>query len=102
MADCFIQNIGKGLWLSILELKVRSKDKPHKIVSWENSDLAGLKKTFELRHELVHDPARRPFLTEKIIEELWQSAHMIFGSDIILGGVLTKNKDSTLENKTNN
>ena len=97
----FSQFIGKGLWLSILELKVRSKDKPDKIVSWENTDLAGLKKTFELRHELVHNPALRPFLTEKIIKELWHSAHMIFGSDIILGGVLTKNKDSTLANETN-
>jgi hypothetical protein len=75
----FSKFVGKGFWNSILEQQVRRTDNPTNIVSWTNDDLEGLKSTFLLRHELVHDPARTSFLTEEVLSNLWKSAHMIWG-----------------------
>ena len=62
-------------------------------------DLTGMKKTFMLRHELVHDPARRAFMTDEVHTGLGQAAHMVFGSDVILGRLLVDNKDPALNDE---
>ncbi len=95
--------IGKNIWSSILELQVRVNKTPENTeatweeVSWSKDDLAGLKSTFDLRHELVHNPARRNFITTEVIDNLWKSAHMLFGSEIILNKVIEDNKDPKLD-----
>ncbi len=95
--------IGKSIWSSILELQVRVNKTPEKTdetweeVRWSQDDLAGLKSTFDLRHELVHNPARRNFITSEVIDNLWKSAHMLFGSEVILNKVIEGNKDPKLD-----
>lgn len=97
----FSKFVDKGLWASVLMMQARIKKIPEKVTSWSSEDLAGMKSLFALRHELVHDPARRSFLTPKVVEELWESAHMVGGSDIVLSNVLNENKDPTLADDLN-
>jgi len=85
-----------GFWEKLFKLQVRVKDKPEDIATWTKDDLLGLKATFDLRHELVHDPARRSFLNESIVDNLWKSAHMVFGSDLILTQAMVANRDRSL------
>jgi hypothetical protein len=95
----FSKFVDKGLWSSVLSLQARLKETPDNIATWSDEDLSGLKATFELRHELVHDPARRAFLTQDVIENLWKSAHMVFGSDLVLVKVLAENRDPTINDE---
>lgn len=94
----FSKFVGKSLWDSVLNLRVRQKDLPETEINWRREDLDGLRRTFELRHELVHDPARRSFFTQSTLSDLWSAESMIFGSDFILCRVLAENKDPDLEN----
>jgi hypothetical protein len=50
----FLNNL--GLWKSVFQLQVRQKDKPSTESSFSLDELVALKRIFELRHELVHDP----------------------------------------------
>lgn len=89
-----------GLWSAILNLEVRQKDQPDRIVTWTQKDLSGLKRTLELRHELVHDPAKTLNFTDETITILWASAHMVFGSDLILAAAIQANRDPELHDKS--
>lgn len=93
----FSKFVGKSLWDSIFKLRVRQKDLPETEITWRQEDLDGLRRTFELRHELVHDPARRSFFTQSTLSDLWSAENMIFGSDFILCRVLAENKDPDLD-----
>ncbi|MEQ1741924.1 MAG: hypothetical protein ABL869_05415 [Candidatus Nitrotoga sp.] len=92
----FIKN---GFWDSVKNQQVRRKDKPKKIYSWTSYDLECLKDTFNLRHELIHDPAHITFLTENILANLAGAAYMVWGSDFILTNMIVVNKDPNLENE---
>lgn len=91
---------GVGLWDSILKLQVRIKDEPDSETSFAPDLIASLKRVFELRHELVHDPARRSFFTEKTLEDIWASASLVFGADIVLGQSIASNRDPALGSGT--
>lgn len=93
----FLNN--QGLWKSVFQLKIRLKDKPSTESSFSHDELVALKRIFDLRHELVHDPARRAFFTEKTLEDIWASAHLVFGSDIVLSKVIQVNHDPALSNE---
>ncbi len=93
----FLNN--RGLWNSIFQLNVRLKDNPTSESSFSHNELDALKRVFDLRHELVHDPARRAFFTEKTLEDLWTSTHLIFGSDIVLSQIIQANRDPELNNE---
>jgi hypothetical protein len=97
----FSKFLDKGLWASVMSLQVRPTDNPDNVAKWNNDDFSGLKAIFELRHELVHDPARRLFLTEDVVVKLWQSAHMVFGSDFVLCEMLKENMDPTILDEKN-
>ena len=92
----FSKFLRSGLWDSVYKLQVRLREKPANIVIWSKDDYHGLKQTFELRHELVHDPARRSFLTESVIEDLEKAAHMLFGSDVVITQAMVANRDPAL------
>lgn len=47
----------------------------------------------------MHDPARRAYFTEGALEDLWVSAHLIFGSDIVLSQAIQANRDPALNNE---
>jgi len=89
--------LDKGFWSTVLNQQVRRVDEPENIVTWTNDDFLGLKSTFSLRHELVHDPARKAFFNEEVFKNIWKSAHMIFGSDVVLSRILTENRDPSLD-----
>jgi len=46
----------------------------------------------------VHDPARLAFFSEKTLEDLWATAHLILGSDIVLTQIIQANRDPELDN----
>jgi len=93
----FLKN--QGLWKSVFKLQIRLKDQTEIESSFAHNELVALKRLFDLRHELVHDPARRAFFTEKTLEDIWTSAHLIFGSDIVISQVIQANRDPALGNE---
>jgi hypothetical protein len=95
----FSKFTGKGFWSSVLQLQFRGKKSPNEIATWSNDDFEGLRATFNLRHELVHDPARKRFLTAQVVSNIGKSAHMIFGSDVVLMEMMHLNRDPSLESK---
>lgn len=86
-----------GLWDTVFRLRVRVKNNPDRESSFQREDLAALKRIFDLRHELVHNPARCSFFTEQTLEDIWTSVHMIAGSDMVLTRVIRVNRDVALE-----
>jgi hypothetical protein len=91
---------GAGLWESVFKLEVRVKDNPNTESSFSREELPSLRRIFDLRHELVHDPAHRSFFTEKTMGDLWAAVHLVFGSDIVLTQVIEANRDPTLGSDT--
>ena len=89
----FSQFLGKELWSSVVGLKIRVKATPEKETEFSQNDLNGLKSTFSLRHELVHNPEHKSFINDEIISNLWCSAGMIMGADILLTQEIIKHKD---------
>ena len=89
-----------GLWDAVCQLRVRVKDDPGIEASLSSDELDGLKRTFTMRHELVHDPARRSFFNESTLADLHATASMVFGSDVVLSQVIQANRDPTLDNET--
>jgi hypothetical protein len=92
----FIGN--KGLWSSVFQLQVRIKEDPLTERCFAHDELVALKGIFLLRHELVHDPARRAYFSGKILEDMWSAAHLIFGSDVVLTQAIQANRDPALNN----
>lgn len=82
-----------GLWRNVIGMQIRLKDKPEKESTFEESSLTKLKKLFDLRHELVHDPVRRSFFTSDTHDLMYCSAHIVAGTDIVLGQMIAKNLD---------
>jgi len=85
-----------GLWENVFQLQVRQKDDPAMESSFPRDELVALRRVFDLRHELVHDPARRSFFTEQTAEDIWAAIHIIFGSDIVITQVIQANRDPEL------
>lgn len=83
-------------WNNILKTKARLKDQPENEVTFDHEMLMALIRTFNLRHELVHDPARRSFFNEEIQNDLYATTSIIFGADILLSQIIEKNGDSSL------
>ena len=92
----FSKFMEKGLWASLYALQARVKDAPEQVWTWSPDDVAGLRSIFELRHELVHNPARKSFFDRAVLERLRISAHVVYGSDIVLSNLFEKNKDPEL------
>lgn len=85
-----------GLWGEVLSLQVRLKEQPDNVVSFSHDNLEQLKRTFKLRHELVHNPGQGQFLNEEVLQDLEGAMSMIFGADIVLSQMLEHNKDPEL------
>ncbi|MFC7420792.1 hypothetical protein ACFQNF_13055 [Iodobacter arcticus] len=89
---------GKDLWTSISNLKLRLKDQPETETSFSGDGYKSLDRIFNLRHELVHDPARHSFYSADIHKDLEASISIVFGSDVILSQLIEENKDPELLN----
>jgi hypothetical protein len=88
-----------GLWENVFNLQVRVKDEVGTESSFDREELVALKRVFDLRHELVHNPARRSFFTQETLEDLWAAIHMVAGSDIVLTQAIRANRDPALDSE---
>jgi hypothetical protein len=89
----FSKLMGTSLWGALLQLQVRVAEKPEEIFSWTHENLSSLKRTFALRHELVHDPARHAFIDDDVCSDLLLSQMIVFGCDVVLNGVVQEHLD---------
>lgn len=64
----FLNN--QSLWKRVFELQIQLTDQPGTESSFSHDELIALKRVFDLRHELVHDPVRRTFFTKETLEDL--------------------------------
>lgn len=85
-----------SLWQQVLQLRVRIAGDEGEGSGFTEGDLSALRQTFALRHELVHDPARRSFFTEKTLSDLNGATTIVFGSDLILSQLISENRDPAL------
>lgn len=93
----FSRFLGKSLWNSAINLKVRIKDAPETAYGFEPEYLEGLKRVFSLRHELVHNPMGTKHLTEKVLDDIDNSLGLIFAVDCVLSEMLLAHRDPALE-----
>jgi hypothetical protein len=93
----FSKFLGRGLWTSVLDLQVRVKDQPDTECKFDHSNLEDMKALFSLRHELVHDPARRPVFDKRCHNTMVAAAFMVFGSDIVLMEMIAEHQDPNLQ-----
>lgn len=92
----FSKFLGQGLWDTVMNLQVRLKDDPSTEVSWGPELLEGMKRLFLLRHELVHDPAKKTFFSKEVLSDVLCVEVMVFGSDIVIANDIVRNKDPDL------
>lgn len=92
----FSKLLGRGFWNEVLSMRVRVAERPETETSFDHQSLEALQRVFNLRHELVHDPARRTFLTAEIRDDIWQCSFMVFGADVVLMRLLQENADPNL------
>jgi len=92
----FSKLLGRGFWTEVFSTQARIKDDPEKVASFAHADLEALQRVFNLRHELVHDPAKHSFITSEIKDDLWRCSLMVFGADIVLMQLLHENADPNL------
>jgi len=97
----FSKFLKKGLWKSIVGMEIRVKDKPDTETKFTSDMLKELNNLFNLRHELVHNPDNnRKIITREFHESLASAFHMLLGSDLILGGMISEHIDPDLEHET--
>jgi hypothetical protein len=94
----FSKFVGNGFWQRLFGIQVRLKESPDKVYDFKKQQLQSLDRIFKLRHELVHDPGKKYVLSGKTLEDITNSAWMIFGSDIVLSEVIHKNLDDEVAN----
>ncbi|OOG24108.1 hypothetical protein B1C78_09275 [Thioalkalivibrio denitrificans] len=87
-----------GFISGIVGMRIRDKREPEKEVEWTPDMLEGMRRIFNLRHELVHDQSRHDIITEEIVEDLWNTIAMVIASDFVLPGIIGEkieaNRDS--------
>lgn len=83
----------KGFWKSLLDMQVSfdSEFNSENTISLTNNDYEGLKAIFQLRHELVHDPARKDYFTYDVLQNLDKVLSVVFVSDVLLVNIMTNN-----------
>ena len=92
----FSKLLGSSFWTEVLSMQVRVAEKPETQTSFDHSGLEALQRVFNLRHELVHDPAKSCFLTAEIRDDIWSCAFMVFGADIVLMRLLQEHADPSV------
>ena len=93
----FSKFLKKSLWGKVIGMQVRIKDHPDNVSAFEASDLDGLSKVFNIRHELVHNPnSKEKIITEEFVNLLQISHYMVFGSNIVITEMINTNMDKSL------
>lgn len=100
--DKVFSNFTSGnFWKIVLNLHVSLDPdfKPENVHVLKDDDLKGLQNIFKLRHELVHDPARKAFFTYEVLQNLEKSQAMVWVSDLVLVQVIESNKRTDFKNQ---
>lgn len=95
----FSKFLKKGFWSSLNGMKFRFKDTPKKIATYEDKYLQSLKYLFNLRHELIHDAAKRKFIDSDLIKHIDNASLCVIFSNIILLKMINENLDPELKRK---
>lgn len=93
----FSKFLGASLWNAAINTKIRIKDKPETAYSFEPEYLEGLKRVFELRHELVHNPKDTPHLTEDVLVDIENADGLILAVDCVLSQMLHDHRDPAVD-----
>jgi hypothetical protein len=93
----FSKFLKKSLWGKIIGMQVRIKDNPDSVSAFEASNLEDLRKIFNIRHELVHNPnSKEKIITEEFVILLQTSRYMVFGSNMVITEMINANMDNGL------
>lgn len=95
----FSKFLKRGFWSSLNGLQFRFKDMPEKIGMYDDKYLKSLKLLFDLRHELIHDAAKRKFIDKQLVEDIENAGFCIIFSDIVLLKMINENLDPELKYK---
>lgn len=94
----FTKYIRKSLWGTVIGMKVRIKDEPETEEEFDHSSLDALKKLFEIRHEIVHNPAyQRLIINDDFHTTLLGAMFIVFGSNLVLTNLIVENCDPELQ-----
>lgn len=93
----FSKFLGSSLWNASINTQIRLKDKPETVCIFEPEYLEGLKRVFELRHELVHNPKNTPHLTESVLVDIENADGLILAVDCVLLQMLNDHRDPALD-----
>ncbi len=77
-------------------MQFRFKNMPEKVACYEDKYLESLKILFALRHELVHDAAKRNFIDTRLLEHIDNASFAIMFSNIVLLNMINENIDPEL------
>lgn len=92
----FSKFLGKSVWGEAIGTKVRIKDRPETTVCFEPEYLSSLKRTFALRHELVHNPRQDFRLDVHILKDIDNADGLLLAVDFVLCQMLTEQVDPEL------
>lgn len=92
----FSKFLKKGFWSSFRDMQFRFKNMPEKVACYEDKYLESLKILFALRHELVHDAAKRNFIDTRLLEHIDNASFAIMFSNIVLLNMINENIDPEL------
>lgn len=95
----FSKFVGKSLWATVFEIKLRVADEPDTAVGFDAALLASLNRVFELRHVLVHNPKATSHLNSQVVDDLDNSIGLMLAVDVVLTDVLHKHRDPSLGNE---
>ncbi len=93
----FSRFLGSSLWSAAINIKIRIKDRPETACSFEPEYLEGLKRIFELRHELVHNPRNARHLTEELLQDIENAFGLMLAVDCVLTQMLHDRRDPALD-----
>ncbi|HAV5294649.1 hypothetical protein OHV52_11165 [Acinetobacter baumannii] len=86
----------KGLWSSLNGMQIRFKETPDRIATFDLEYVKSLQRIFQLRHELVHDPAKTNFFNEGLNKDIDNIFFCILFSHIILTNVINENLETDI------
>lgn len=92
----FSKFLNKSLWGEAINLKIRTKDRPEQVVTFEPEYLDSLKRIFRIRHRIVHNPLDESHITKAVLGDISNADGLILAADIVLCNMLAQNRDPGL------
>ncbi|MEX0278257.1 MAG: hypothetical protein AB3N19_12120 [Ruegeria sp.] len=96
----FSKFLGAGLWDTAINTRIRLPNQPKTEIKFEAEYLRCLERTFELRHNLVHNPSDAPHITDSVMNDIDFAQGLMLAADIVLLNMLAEHRDPQLETET--